>query len=257
MTCGPIIKKPEDCRPLHTKWVYKTKTDANGNIERYKARLVACGNEQRFGVDYGLTFAAVMDMGTVKIILALARKWNVKAKHGDIPNTYVKALEEEHEIYLFIPKGMAISEQCLELNKVKFREELVLKLKKTLYGLKQAGRLWNRLLDNKLVELDFVQCYTDMCLYFKRDGVNTVIVGVYVDDLLVTGSHESLVTQFFKDMEVLEIKNLGEVSKFLGMRVTHDIENGYFLDQEIMIQSLLKTSVWLTLTVLEHRLEMN
>ena len=59
-------------------------------MERHKARLVDCGNEQVFGVDYALTFAAVMDMTPVKVILALAATWGVPAKHGDVPNAYVK-----------------------------------------------------------------------------------------------------------------------------------------------------------------------
>ena len=63
-----VVVPSKDSHVLHTKWVFKTKTDADGAIERFKARLVACGNEQLFGVDYGLTFAAEMEMSTVKVI---------------------------------------------------------------------------------------------------------------------------------------------------------------------------------------------
>uniref|UniRef100_A0AAV1U9H8 Reverse transcriptase Ty1/copia-type domain-containing protein n=1 Tax=Peronospora matthiolae TaxID=2874970 RepID=A0AAV1U9H8_9STRA len=80
-----LIKLPSSSNALHTKWVYKTKMTADGDIERLKARIVACGNEQVFGVDYVLTYAAVMDMSTVKITLALAVTWGVVAKHGDFP----------------------------------------------------------------------------------------------------------------------------------------------------------------------------
>uniref|UniRef100_A0AAV1UT48 Reverse transcriptase Ty1/copia-type domain-containing protein n=1 Tax=Peronospora matthiolae TaxID=2874970 RepID=A0AAV1UT48_9STRA len=67
-----ITRRTAGQHALHTKWVYKTKTDAQGDLERLKARLVACGNEQVLGVDYTLTFAAVMDLSTVRVILALA-----------------------------------------------------------------------------------------------------------------------------------------------------------------------------------------
>lgn len=67
-----IVKRAPGMHALHTKWVYKTKTSAQGDLERLKARLVACGNEQMLGVDYTLTFAAVMYLSTVKVILALA-----------------------------------------------------------------------------------------------------------------------------------------------------------------------------------------
>ena len=69
-----IVVPPGNAHVLHYKWVYKTKTDANGDLERYKARLVVCGNEQVFGVDYTLTFAASLDLGTVKPILVLSRR---------------------------------------------------------------------------------------------------------------------------------------------------------------------------------------
>ena len=86
-----VINRPAEDNMLHSKWVFKTKTDANGAVERLKARLVACGNEQVFGIDYGITFAAVMDMSTVKVILGLSATWGVPAKNDDIPNAHVKA----------------------------------------------------------------------------------------------------------------------------------------------------------------------
>ena len=64
-----VVVPPENSHVLHNKWVFKTKTDADGNVERYKARLVVCGTEQLFGIDYTLTFAAVMELGTVNVIL--------------------------------------------------------------------------------------------------------------------------------------------------------------------------------------------
>lgn len=99
---------------LHTKWIYKTKIDADGAIKRFKARLVACGNEQVYGVDDGLTFAAVMKLSMVKVILVLALRWGVPARQGDIPNAYVKADKEERlDIYLAIPQGMKIQHGTL------------------------------------------------------------------------------------------------------------------------------------------------
>lgn len=236
-----LVGMPEGCRPLHTNWVFKTKTDANGDVERYKARLVACGNEQRFGIGYSGTFAAVMEMDTVKVILALARKWRTRAKHGDIPNSYVKALsEEEHEIFLFVPQGMLLDAELLKVLGLSSARELALHLRKTLYGLKQAGRLWNKLLHSKFIELAFTQCMTDMCLYVKYVGDNVVVVSIYVDDLLVTGTCDAIVDQFFEDMKTLEIKALGYVSKFLGMRVDYTDSDGYVVDQEVTIDGMLQ-----------------
>eukprot|EP00644_Phytophthora_capsici_P005569 jgi/Phyca11/97425/e_gw1.2.919.1 len=124
-----IVRKPRGEKILHTKWVFKTKLDAGGGIERFKARLVACGNEQEFGVNYGLTFAAVIEMSSVKVILALARKWRVKAKHGDVPNAYVKAdKEEDLDIFTHLPQGMSVPDDVLQILGVEDDGELALEL---------------------------------------------------------------------------------------------------------------------------------
>ncbi|KAG2849647.1 hypothetical protein PC118_g9195 [Phytophthora cactorum] len=140
-----VVVPPVDSHVLHTKWVFKTKTDADGAIERFMARLVACGNEQVFGIDFNLTFAAVMELSTVKVILVFARLWGMPARHGDITNAYVKAGKEQHfEIYLEIPQGMAIGEDVLRKLGVDSKGRLALRLRKSLYGLQQAGCLWSK-----------------------------------------------------------------------------------------------------------------
>uniref|UniRef100_A0AAV1T191 Integrase catalytic domain-containing protein n=1 Tax=Peronospora matthiolae TaxID=2874970 RepID=A0AAV1T191_9STRA len=236
-----IVKRAPGTHALPTKWVYKTKTDAQGNLERLKARLVACGNEQVLGVEYKLTFAAVMDLTTVKVILALAATWGVPSKHGGIPNAYVKAEKEAHlRIFLQMPRGMQVSEETLRTHGATSASELVLELRKILYGLKQAGRLWSLLLHAKLVDAGFVRCESDMCFYWKREGADLVVVGVYVDDLLATGTSAAAVEILYESLASLSIKDLGQVSKFLGMRVQLACEGGYKLDQEKAIGDLVR-----------------
>nr|CCA24594.1 PREDICTED: copia proteinlike putative [Albugo laibachii Nc14] len=230
---------PHKSHVLHTKWVFKTKTDGDGSIERFKAPLVACDNEQVFGVDYGLTFAAVMELSTVKVLLILALRWGVPARHGDIPNAYVKeGKEQQLEIFLAIPQGMIVVESVLNKLGVDTKDKLALRLKKSLYGLKQAGRLWSQLQHANLVDAGFTRCLTDMCLYLKHQDSETTIVGVYVDDLLVTVSKIILVREFFDEMRSLSIKDLGQVSKFLGMRVALN-DGRYLLDQEAAFEGVL------------------
>uniref|UniRef100_A0AAV1T9S2 Uncharacterized protein n=1 Tax=Peronospora matthiolae TaxID=2874970 RepID=A0AAV1T9S2_9STRA len=193
-----------------------TKTDAQGDLERLKARL------------------------TVKVILALAATWGVPAKHDDIPNAYVKKADKEPHlrIYLQMPRGMSISKETLRAQGVSNASELVLELRKSLYRLKQAGRLWSQLLHSKLSTPGFTRCESDVCFYWKCDDL--VVVGVYVNDLLATGTSAAAVERFFASIASLSIKDLGRVSKFLGMRVTHSGQNGYTLDQEEAIRDLLR-----------------
>ncbi|KAE9289670.1 hypothetical protein PF008_g25829 [Phytophthora fragariae] len=236
-----VVRKLKDAHALHTKWVYKTKMDAEGAIERLKARLVACGNEQEFGVDYSVTFSAVIEMSSVKLVFVLARKWRVPAKHGDVPNAYVKADKEaELDIFLHLPRGMMIPEDVRRRLGVDNDSELVLELLKALYSLKQAGRLWNQLLHKTLIKLGFAQSLTDMCVYHRRREGILVVVGVYVDDLLVTGMEQQAVDAFFGELTELSIKDLGPASKFLGMRVSYDEDEGYDLDHELTIEEMLR-----------------
>uniref|UniRef100_A0AAV1TKU7 CCHC-type domain-containing protein n=1 Tax=Peronospora matthiolae TaxID=2874970 RepID=A0AAV1TKU7_9STRA len=179
-----ITRRTAGQHALHTKWVYKTEKDAQGDLERLKARLVVSGHIQVLCVDYTLTFAAVMDLSTVKVILALVAS------------------------------------------------ELVLELRKSLYGLKQAGRLWSHLLHSKLSTAGFTRCESDVCFYWEHDGDDLVVVGVYADNLQVTGTSAAAVERFFASLASLSIKDMKCVSKFLGMRVTHSGQNGYTPDQE-------------------------
>ena len=139
-----------------------------------------------------------------------------------------------------VPKGMAVKEKEMKDLNVKTPNDLALLLKKSLYGLKQSGRLWSKLLDSKLRESGYQQCTTDMCLYIKYKGKICAVVGVYVDDLLVTGTRQSAVDEFYKDMASLSIKDLGIMNKFLGLRIELDGSSGYVLDQEMTIDLLLR-----------------
>ncbi|KAE9006328.1 hypothetical protein PR002_g16512 [Phytophthora rubi] len=103
----------------------------------WRVRLVACDNEQEFGVDYSVTFSAVIEMSSVKRIFVLARKWRVPATHGDVPNAFVKAEKEaELDIFLRLPRGMVIPKDVRRRLGVTNNSELMLELMKTLYGLK-------------------------------------------------------------------------------------------------------------------------
>uniref|UniRef100_A0AAV1VBK9 Reverse transcriptase Ty1/copia-type domain-containing protein n=1 Tax=Peronospora matthiolae TaxID=2874970 RepID=A0AAV1VBK9_9STRA len=180
--------------------------DAQGNLERLKARLIACGNEKVLGVDYSLTFTVDKSLSTVKVISALAATWKVPAKHGGFPNANYKADKEAHlDICLQVPQGMDIEYKALKSLGARRKNDIVLQLHQSLYGLEQAGRLWSQLLHTRLTEDGFEQCVADMCLYRKQDGEDVVVVGVYVDDFLATGTSVVAVDNFFASLGSLSI----------------------------------------------------
>ncbi|KAG2927782.1 hypothetical protein PC110_g1843 [Phytophthora cactorum] len=236
-----VIVMPRDSKQLHSKWVYKLKLYDDGTIERYKARLVVRRDEKVYGVDYTFSFSAVLAMVSGKVILAVSIIWGVPARHGDVPSVYVKADKEaELEILLHIPQGMEIAVELLRKLGVKDKRQLALRLKKGLYGLKQSGRLWNLMLHEILLSLGFRQCYTDSCLYIKDETDGKTLVGIYVDDVLGTGTSVQKVDEFFEDMKVVELKDLGVVTKFLGIAFDYDDNTGWTLNQETVIDEMLE-----------------
>jgi hypothetical protein len=136
-----VVMRPEIGQVLKSKWVF-TKKKSDGSIERYKARAVACGNEQVYGRYYDIVFSAVVDMTVIKLLMAIAVTWNVDAIHADAPNAYVQAeLGEDYDLYMELPMGMRLTREMLIDSKVDRGDVVVLKLRKSLYELKQAGRL--------------------------------------------------------------------------------------------------------------------
>ena len=95
-----------------------------------------------------------------------------------------------------VPSGMPVSQDILDQHGVSETKQVALLLKKSLYRLKQAGRLWSKLLHSKLTELKFNQCTTDICIYVNRTDASVTVVGVFVDDLLVNGTPDDVVAQF-------------------------------------------------------------
>ena len=116
---------------------------------------------------------------------------------------------------------------------------LVLKFQRNLYGLKQAGRLWNNLLHAQLLDIGNTRCKTNLFLYFKRKGCDIAIVGVYVDALLVTATNPQLFEDLLTSLKSLEVKDLGVVRKFLGMRIEFKAD-GFTLDQETLVREYVE-----------------
>ncbi|KAE8676644.1 hypothetical protein F3Y22_tig00111582pilonHSYRG00249 [Hibiscus syriacus] len=132
-----LTSLPKGHKAIGVKWVYKTKQNTKGEIERHKARLVAKGYSQKAGIDYDEVFAPVARLETIRLIISLAAQNKWKIQHMDVKSAFLNGVLEE-EVYIQQPSGY----------EVKGHEDKVLKLKKALYGLKQAPRAWNSRIDN-------------------------------------------------------------------------------------------------------------
>ena len=180
---------PPGHRAIGLKWVYKVKKDTQGAVLKHKARLVAKGYVQQHGIDYDEVFAPVDRLESVRLLLALAASAGWDVHHMDVKSAFLNG-ELEEEVYVQQPPGFAATG----------KEHLVLRLVKALYGLKQAPRAWNTKLDACHVKLGFAQCESEHGMYVRGATTTRLIVGVYVDDLVITGSNSSDIDEFKLEM---------------------------------------------------------
>jgi hypothetical protein len=120
---------PAGFKPIGLKWVYKVKRDEHGAIVKHKARLVAKGYVQRRGIDFDEVYAPVARLESVRLLLAVAAQEGWEVHHMDVKSAFLNG-DLAEEVYVTQPAGFV----------VKGAEHKVLKLKKVLYGLRQAPR---------------------------------------------------------------------------------------------------------------------
>uniref|UniRef100_A0A7S0BMV8 Reverse transcriptase Ty1/copia-type domain-containing protein n=1 Tax=Rhodosorus marinus TaxID=101924 RepID=A0A7S0BMV8_9RHOD len=206
---------PEGRKPLATKWVFVTKKDAAGNPTKRKARLVAKGFLQKPGVDFSEVYAPVVRPSSLRLLLSVVVRRKLLLRQFDVESAYLHGKLEE-ELYLQVPEGVTPPTVMTRPG---------LKLIKAIYGLKQAGRVWNKTLDVKLRSIGFEPTKLELCLYRNKD--RTMFVSVYVDDLIVAattiGGTDRVVGLIKEDFP---LKELGEVRDLLGVRLSYDRERG-------------------------------
>jgi hypothetical protein len=169
-----LVDPPFDKTLVGCKWVYKIKTNSDGSIECYKARLVAKWFTQEYGIDYEETFAHVARITSVRTFLAIAttRKWRLTQM--DVKNAFLNG-ELEEEVYMRPPPGY----NC--------QENKVCRLRKALYGLKQAPRAWFSKFHRTITQLNFTSSAHDSALFTWKTDHGTVVLLLYVDDMIITG----------------------------------------------------------------------
>ncbi|GJV37305.1 ribonuclease H-like domain, reverse transcriptase, RNA-dependent DNA polymerase [Tanacetum coccineum] len=198
---------PKGHKAIGLKWVFKTKKDANGNIIKHKARLVAKGYIQQHGIDFEEVFAPVARMETIRLLLAIAanNKWEVH--HLDVKSAFLHG-DLKEEVYVTQPEGFITRQD----------QGKVYRLIKALYGLRQVPHTWNIKLDNTLKSLDFKKCALEQAIYTKTSKDSTLLIGVYMDDLIITGTPKKEIDKFKAQMEEkFKMSDLGLLAYYLGI----------------------------------------
>jgi hypothetical protein len=191
--------------------------------------LVAKGYSQEYGIDYEETFAPVARMVTVRCLITVAsiNKWNIYQM--DVKNAFLND-DLSEEVYMDAPPGM-------ETPKGK-----VLRLQKALYGLKQAPKAWYDRFNSVMIENGFSSCFTDAALFVRKSNAGIVILLLYVDDMLITGSDSNgvkSIKSILKDK--FEMSDLGFLTYFLGIEVAYSLR-GYFLSQTKLASEIIDRS---------------
>ena len=210
-----LTELPQGRKSIGTKWVFLVKRDPDGNILRYKARLVAQGFTQQPGIDFKETFAPVAKPESIRAICAFIAQCGGVAQVVDVDSAFLNSeIPEDQEAYVKQPPGFAQRGQ----------ETLVWHLRKALYGLKQSGHLWYQKLKSILVELGFKICRSDPCVFYRFHAEDFSFVTSHVDDLGLFCSRQRAVDALKIEIaRHVPIKDLGDISVLLGVKVTRDL----------------------------------
>ncbi|KAF8702333.1 Reverse transcriptase (RNA-dependent DNA polymerase), partial [Rhizoctonia solani] len=205
-----LTNLPPGHKAIGNAWVFTLKRNANGTPARYKGQLVAQGFSQQPGIDFDETFTPVVRLNSIQLLLSIANQNDWDIQQLNVNSAYLHA-KVNKELYMRqIPYFEDSTNQ-------------VLKLKRSIYGLKQAGRMWNKLYNTKLKSLGYLPCLTDACVYKRM--VNTEgelcisIIATHVDDSIVITSRNHTESAIAKLLHKFDMQDLGNIHHFLGIAI--------------------------------------
>jgi transposase InsO family protein len=206
-----VVPLPSGKKAIKSGWVWKIKRNADGSVERYKARFVAKGYSQRPGFDFFEVYMPTVKYPTLRTIIALAAKEGYHLRSIDISNAFLKG-DLDEEIYMEQPEG--------------FRQGgsgFVLRLLRAIYGLKQAGRQWNLKLHKALVDMGFKRLESDRSVYIYVLKDVCILVPIFVDDItLVSKSEKVLDNTVALFSQRFPLRDLGPTNFLLNIQIIRD-----------------------------------
>jgi hypothetical protein len=230
-----LIPRPKNESIVSGKWVYKLKINPDNTIDKYKARYVARGFSQQYGVNYNETFANTARLDIIRSLFAISTIKNLYIRQWDIrlafPNSPI-----DTDIYVEQPEGF----------KITGKESYVYKLNKALYGLKQSARQWQLYLAKLLAELGLVPSKIDPSVYTGMINGSNIVIITYVDDMLIFSDNIEHINDLYKRLATkVDIKDLGDAKYFIGIEIDRkwdkkEPKNSYiFIYQKAFINKLL------------------
>ncbi|KAJ9549008.1 hypothetical protein OSB04_021551, partial [Centaurea solstitialis] len=225
------VPLPPGKRPIGSKWVFKIKTKSDGSIDRYKARLVAKGFNQEYGIDYEETFAPVARITSVRNLLAIAATKRWPLFQMDVKNAFLNG-DLSEEVFMNPPSGVSLPTGH------------VCRLRKALYGLKQAPRAWFEKFSTTVLSLGFSASNYDSGLFTCTTDAGTILLLLYVDDMIITGSDSTGITLLKQSLSAsFEMKDLGKLHYFLGLEVLSDSRGTYLCQAKYTSDPLSRAGI--------------
>ncbi|KAK1558510.1 hypothetical protein Q3G72_003173 [Acer saccharum] len=224
-----LVPRPKTTNVIGTKWIFRNKSDEDGNIVRNKARLVAQGYSQIEGIDFEETFAPIARLESIRLLLSISCVHKFKLHQMDVKSAFLNGFLQE-EVFVEQPKGFVDAHHPNHFYR----------LKKALYGLKQEPRAWYERLTQFLVDNNYIRGSVDKTLFIKRDNDELFIAQIYVDDIVFGSTNNTKVQQFVDVMShEFEMSLVGELSYFLGLQI-RQLDDEIFISQAKYAKNLVK-----------------
>ncbi|KAL0945251.1 hypothetical protein HGRIS_014893 [Hohenbuehelia grisea] len=240
-----LVVAPPDANIVKSRYVYRYKLDADGEITRYKTRLVAKGYSQIYGVNYFEIFAPVVKLSTLRVILAFAAKLGSVIHQADAKSAYLNSRKLREKIYMELPPRYE-EFRTLPAHLKKQQQQgqhIVCQLRKPLYGTKQGANEWYQTLRAVFIKLGYKVCDADEAVFYKFGGQGAyVIVAAATDDFTIVADTRAAAELLKKQLNShFEIVDLGEINWLLGIHMTRDLKAGTIsLGQQAFIDRILE-----------------
>jgi hypothetical protein len=222
-----VVLRPKGRKVVGSKWVFRIKRGPDGEIQKYKARIVAQGFTQIEGIDYDETFAPVAKFASLPAILAIAAERDLEVQQMDVKSAYLNG-ELKEEIFMEPPPGFDVP------------DSMVLRLVKAVYSTKQGGRVWYEEIREKLGTMGYQHTEADHVVFIRMHGTLSIIA-LYVDDITMVSKDLKGINQDKAALrESYEMTDLGDISWILGMHITRDRNAGWIaISQQKYIEEIL------------------
>ncbi|GJT86312.1 putative ribonuclease H-like domain-containing protein [Tanacetum coccineum] len=224
-----LVDLPYGKKVIGTKWVFRNKRDERSIVVKNKARLVAQGFRQEEGIDYDEIFAPVARIEAIRLFLAFASHMGFTVYQMGVKSAFLYGTIRE-EVYVQQPLGFV---DPAHPNKV-------YKVIKAFYGLHQAPRAWYETLSSFLLENGFRRGTIDKTLFIKKNKSGIMLVQVYVIDIILGSTTQSMCTEFKDCMHKrFQMSSMGELTFFLGLQVKQQ-PKVIFISQDKYVADILK-----------------